>query len=203
MMRSILDAVRERYKQFLSVAFLIIIGILVFSSITYYFFNYNGDGERLCTSYLNCFTYLLNSGLRSGGLPFNVKILDQKGFWGEFAINWMFYLIFSLLIMNIFGAIIVDKFDENRELNKKLYEEKENMCYICSIHRSNFEIKGIKFSQHIEEEHNIANYFHYLMKINRTNEHDLNSIDFQVYNAFKEKKLLFFPIKKAKSLENL
>ena len=203
MMRSILDAVRERYKQFLSVAFLIIIGILVFSSITYYFFNYNGDGERLCTSYLNCFTYLLNSGLRSGGLPFNVKILDQKGFWGEFAINWMFYLIFSLLIMNIFGAIIVDKFDENRELNKKLYEEKENMCYICSIHRSNFEIKGIKFSQHREEEHNIANYFHYLMKINRTNEHDLNSIDFQVYNAFKEKKLLFFPIKKAKSLENL
>ena len=105
--------------------------------------------------------------------------------------------------MNIFGAIIVDKFDENRELNKKLYEEKENMCYICSIHRSNFEIKGIKFSQHREEEHNIANYFHYLMKINRTNEHDLNSIDFQVYNAFKEKKLLFFPIKKAKSLENL
>ena len=203
MMRNILDAVQARYKQFLSVAFLIIIGILFFSSVTYYFFNYNSDGDRLCTSYLNCFTYLLNSGLRSGGLPFNVKILDQEGFWGEFALNWMFYLIFSLLIMNIFGAIIVDKFDENRESNKKLNEEKQNMCYICSLHRSNFEIKGIKFSTHREQEHNIANYFHYLMKINRTDEHDLNSIDFQVYNAFKEKKLLFFPIKKAKSLENL
>ena len=203
MMRSILDAVRERYKQFLSVAFLIIIGILFFSSVTYYFFNYTEDGGRLCTSYLNCFTYLLNSGLRSGGLPYGIKILDQNGFWGEFALNWMFYLLFSLLIMNIFGAIIVDKFDENRESNKKLNEEKQNMCYICSLHRSNFEIKGIKFTTHREQEHNIANYFHYLMKINRTNEHDLNSIDFQVYNAFKEKKLLFFPIKKAKSLENL
>ena len=79
MMRSILDAVRERYKQFLSVAFLIIIGILFFSSVTYYFFNYTEDGGRLCTSYLNCFTYLLNSGLRSGGLPYGIKILDQNG----------------------------------------------------------------------------------------------------------------------------
>ena len=203
MMRNVLDAIKTRYKQFLSVAVLIIILILFFSGITYYFFNYNGDGERMCSSYLNCFSYLLNSGLRSGGLPFEVKILGQEGYWGEFIINWLFYLIFVLLILNITGGIIVDKFDELREDKKKLYEEKENVCFICSLHRSKFEIKGINFKDHQLQEHNIGNYFHYLMKINRTDEHDLNSIDFQVFNAFKEKKIVFFPIKKAKSLENL
>jgi hypothetical protein len=39
------------------------------------------------------------------------------------------------------------------------------------------------------------------MRINRTDEHDLNSIDLQVFKAFKERKINFFPIKKAKSLE--
>ena len=203
MMRNVLDAIKTRYKQFLSVAVLIVILILFFSGITYYFFNYNGDGERMCTSYLNCFSYLLNSGLRSGGLPFEIKILGQEGYWGEFIFNWMFYLIFVLLILNITGGIIVDKFDELREDKKKLYEEKENVCFICSLHRSSFEIKGINFKDHQTQEHNIGNYFYYLMKINRTDEHDLNSIDFQVFNAFKEKKIVFFPIKKAKSLENL
>ena len=203
MMRNVLDAIKTRYKQFLSVAVLIVILILFFAGITYYFFNYNSDGERLCSSYLNCFSYLVNTGLRSGGLPFEIKILGQEGYWGEFIFNWMFYLIFVLLILNITGGIIVDKFDELREAKKKLYEEKENVCFICSLHRSNFEIKGIRFKDHQLQEHNIGNYFHYLMKINRTDEHDLNSIDFQVFNSFKEKKIVFFPIKKAKSLENL
>ena len=202
MMRNVLDAVKARYDQFLSTGFLIIILILFSSGITFYFFNYNSDGEQLCTSYLNCFIYLFNYGIRGGGLPFDIKILEQEGFWGEFIFNWIFYFILILVILNIAGGIIVDKFQDLRESNDELYEEKENVCFICSLHRSNFEIKGIDFEFHQQQEHNIGNYFHYLMKINRTDEHDLNSIDFQVFNAFQQKKIEFFPIKKAKSLEN-
>ena len=202
MMRNVLDAVKARYNQFLATGFLIIILILFSSAITFYFFNYNSDGEQLCSSYLNCFIYLFNYGIRGGGLPFNIKIIDQEGFWGEFIFNWIFYFILILVILNIASGIIVDKFQDLRESNEELYEEKENVCFICSLHRSNFEIKGIDFEYHQQQEHNIGNYFHYLMKINRTDEHDLNSIDFQVYNAFLQKKIEFFPIKKAKSLEN-
>ena len=114
----------------------------------------------------------------------------------------MFYFILILVILNIAAGIIVDKFHDLREKNEELYEEKENVCFICSLHRSNFEIKGIDFEYHQKQEHNIENYFHYLMKINRMDEHDLNSIDFQVYNAYLQNKIVFFPIKKAKSLED-
>ena len=201
MMRNVLDAVKARYNQFLATGFLMTIFIIFCSGITFYFFNYNGDGEKLCTSYLNCFIYLFNYGIRSGGLPFGIKILGQEGFWGEFIFNWAFFFVLILVIMNIAGGIIVDKFHELREKSDQLYEEKKNVCYICSLHRSNFEIKGINFEYHQHYEHNIENYFHYLMKINRTDEHDLNSVDFQVYNAFEQKKIVFFPIKRAKSLE--
>ena len=202
MMRNVLDAVKARYNQFLSTGFLIIILILFSSGITFYFFNYDSEGNQLCSSYLNCFIYLFNYGIRGGGLPFNIKILEQEGFWGEFIFNWIFYFILILVILNIASGIIVDKFQDLREKNDELYEEKENVCFICSLHRSNFEIKGIDFEYHQQQEHNIGNYFHYLMRINRMDEHDLNSIDFQVFNAFQQKKIEFFPIKKAKSLEN-
>ena len=202
MMRNVLDAIKARYNQFLSTLFLIIILILFSSAITFHFFNYNSDGGQLCTTYLHCFIYLFNYGLRGGGLPFEIKIFGQEGFWGEFIFNWMFYFILILVILNIAAGIIVDKFHDLREKNEELYEEKENVCFICSLHRSNFEIKGIDFEYHQKQEHNIENYFHYLMKINRTDEHDLNSIDFQVYNAYLQNKIVFFPIKKAKSLED-
>ena len=202
MMRNVLDAIKARYNQFLSTLFLIIILILFSSAITFHFFNYNSEGDQLCSTYLHCFIYLFNYGLRGGGLPFEIKVFGQEGFWGEFIFNWMFYFILILVILNIAAGIIVDKFHDLREKNDELYEEKENVCFICSLHRSNFEIKGIDFEYHQKQEHNIENYFHYLMKINRTDEHDLNSIDFQVYNAYLQNKIVFFPIKKAKSLED-
>ena len=62
MMRNVLDAIKTRYKQFLIIILII-------------FFNYNSDRERICSSYLNCFSYLVNTGLKSGGLPFEIKIL--------------------------------------------------------------------------------------------------------------------------------
>ena len=100
---------------------------------------------------------------------------------------------------NYENQVINTNIEEKEE--KKLSEDKENSCFICSLNRVKFEIKGIDFEGHLSSEHNIANYFHYLMRINRTDEHDLNSIDLQVFKAFKERKINFFPIKKAKSLE--
>ena len=200
-MWTIPDSISSRYQQFLSVFFLIIILILFFSSIAYNYFNYDEENNRIYTSYLSSFSYLMNSGLRNGGLPFQIKISSQEGYLREFVFNWMFYLIFNLFILNIVGGIIIDKFDELKQEKKKLSEDKENSCFICSLNRVKFEIKGIDFEGHLSSEHNIANYFHYLMRINRTDEHDLNSIDLQVFKAFKERKINFFPIKKAKSLE--
>lgn len=200
-MKSVLEAVKVRYNQFLSTGFLLVILILFYAALTFYFFRYDSEGNEICGSYLNCFTYLFNYGIRAGGVPFEVKILGQPGFYGEFIFNWVFYFIVILIILNIVNGIIVDKFQDLREKNNEVYEQKENVCFICSLHRSKFETKGIDFEYHLDQEHNISNYLRYLCKIERTDEHDLNSIDFQVFMALKQKKIEFFPIEKAKSIE--
>lgn len=202
-MKTILLTMKEKYAQFLSSFFLLVIIILCYSGITFYFFNENDDGSLLCHSNLECFLYLFNSGIRAGGLPFDIKVKEQKGYWSEFIMNYLFYFINMLIIFNMVNSIVVDAFQETREKNNKINEEKTNACFICSLHRSKFEVKGVSFEHHTEREHNIDNYFRYLLKILKTDEHDLNSIDFQVLNAVRQKRIEFFPIKKAKCLENL
>ena len=201
-MRDVLFAVKVRYKQFISTAFLLVILILFYAALTFYYFRQMDDGTELCSSYLECFVYLFNYGIRAGGVPFNIKIESQVGFYSEFLYSWVFYFIIILIVLNIINGIIVDTFQALRENANETEEEKSNVCFICSLHRSDFEIKGIDFEFHTNTEHKIENYFNYLLKVQRTDEHDLNSIDFQVFNSIKQHKIEFFPIKKAKSLEN-
>ena len=200
-MKSVLDAIQNRYKQFLSTGFLLIILILFYAAITLYFFNMNDDGTYLCQSYIECFLYLFNNGMRAGGLPFEMKIEEQPGFYTEFFYSWIFYFLIILIILNIVNGIIVDTFQEIRENNNTLYEEKKNTCFICQLNRTLFESNGISFDDHVRKEHNILYYFCYLFKLHKTDAHDLNSVDFQVYNSINNSKVNFFPIDRANGIE--
>jgi hypothetical protein len=195
-MNSVLQAIQNRYKQFFATAFLLIILALFYGALTLYFFNVMDDGTVICNSYLECFLYIFNSGLRNGGLPFAIKISEQKGFYGELIYSWIFYFFIILIILNIFNGIIVDTFQEIRENNEKFNDEILNTCYICQLKTSDFEGEEFTLEEHIRYEHNIFHYFFYLFKIHNTDAHDLNSVDFQVYNYIKNDKIVFFPINK-------
>lgn len=104
-------------------------------------------------------------------------------------------------MLNIINGIIVDTFQELREKNNVRDDKRVNECFICSLNRGKFEIKGVSYENHVDNQHNVLNYFVYLSKIDFTDEHDLNSLDFQVFNAFKSQKIDFFPVKKTKALQ--
>ncbi len=207
-MSSVIYSVKIRYKQFASTGFLLIILILFYTSITYFFFRdrlFNKDlKENICESYLQCFLFLINSGIRSGsGIEFGIKEMSETGYFKEFLFGWMFYFIIMLIIVNIINGIIVDTFQALREQNNRKDDILNNFCYICSLARTEFEVKGVNYEKHLMNEHYIKNYFDYLFKIQGTDEHDLNSLDSQVLKAIKDFKTDFFPNKKAKSLESV
>lgn len=104
-------------------------------------------------------------------------------------------------MLNIINGIIVDTFQELREKNNERDNKLQNECYICSLNRSNFEIKGVSYDYHVLNSHNVVNYYVYLSKVILTDEHDLNSLDSQVLHSFRDKKIDFFPIKKTKALK--
>ena len=196
-MGSVLFSIKVRYLQFLAATFLLFILILFYAACTLYFFNINDDGSYLCTSYFQCFLYLFNDGLRAGGVPFEPKIGSQPGFWSEFIYSWIFYFLIILIILNIINGIIVDTFQDLKEKNSKIAEEKQNICFICQLSRSQFESKGLDFNYHLSKEHNVYYYFCYLFKVKGEDVHDLNSVDFQVFNSISENKVEFFPIDRA------
>ena len=190
-MYTFIYSVQIRYKQFLAAGFLILIASLFFAMIKYKWFT----GPDECVTYSECFLDMINTGIRGGsGMGFGIKKLGQKGYLIEFILEWVLFFVVMLVLLNIISGVIVDTFQELREKSVEENETKLNICYICSLHRTLFEKRGIDFEYHKDHEHNIMNYFSYIYKIEMTDESDLNSLDYQVRQSIKNKRTDFFPI---------
>ena len=61
----------------------------------------------------------------------------------------------------IITGIIIDTFGELRGQKAEIEKDEQNVCFICSVERDQFERKGLKFADHTEEEHNPWNYLYY------------------------------------------
>ena len=198
-MYTLIYSVQIRYDQFCSIGFMILLASLLFSMIKYKWFT----GTEECRTYSECFFDMLNSGIRGGsGMGFGIKKIEQKGYYIEFILEMIIFILVMLVLMNMITGIIVDSFQKLREKKNEESEIKENTCYICSLHREKFEKRGIKFENHTEIEHNIINYFNYIYKVNKTDESDLNSLDYQVRQSYKNKRTDFFPINTCLSLSS-
>ena len=190
-MYTFIYSVEIRYKQFLAAGFLILIVSLFFAMIKYRWFT----GPDECVTYAECFLDMINSGIRGGsGMGFGIKKLGQQGYLIEFILEWVLFFVVMLVLLNIISGVIVDTFQELREKSVEENETKLNICFICSLHRTLFEKRGIDFEYHKDHEHNIMNYFNYIYKIEMTDESDLNSLDYQVRQSIKNKRTDFFPI---------
>ena len=190
-MYTFIYSVQIRYNQFLAAGFLILIVSLFFAMIKYKWFT----GPDECVTYSECFLDMLNSGIRGGsGMGFGIKKLGQEGYLIEFFLEWILFFVVMLVLLNIISGVIVDTFQELREKSVEENETKLNICYICSLHRTLFEKRGIDFEYHKDHEHNIMNYFNYIYKIEITDESELNSLDYQVRQSIKNKRTDFFPI---------
>ena len=198
-MYTLIYSVQIRYAQFCTIGFMFLLTSLFFSMIKYRWFT----DKETCKTYSECFFDMLNSGIRGGaGMGFGIKKIGQQGYYIEFLLEMIIFILVSLVLFNIITGIIVDSFQKLKDQESEENEMKENTCYICSLHREKFEKKGIKFENHTEQEHNIINYFNYIYKVEMTDESDLNSLDYQVMQSIKNRRTDFFPIKTCLSLSS-
>ena len=66
----------------------------------------------------------------------------------------LFNIILLTVLLNIVFGIIIDTFASLREADKAKEEDMTNVCFICSIERSEFDrAQTSSFEQHIKEEH--------------------------------------------------
>ncbi len=174
---------------------------MFFAMVKFYWFT-NKDSEE-CVTYGQCFLSIVTDGIRGGGcMGFPTKKITDEQYFSEFIFEWFFYFSIILILLNVINSIIVDTFQALREEANAQYETKMNICFICSLNRNVFDRKGIDFDYHKEHEHNILNYFHYLYKIIKSDEQELNSLDYQVLLSYRQTRTDFFPVNNAISINS-
>lgn len=143
-----------------------------------------------------------NEGIRYGGEDILTDITTQSNelYWARYIVDLIFFVTIILLVLNMINGIVVSTYSSLREESDNKLEDKMNKCFICSIDKSEFEKKNIKFEDHIYEEHNYRDYMNYFLSIKFKNLRDLDSTEEYVRDMVAKRNVYMFPIFRAKSL---
>lgn len=112
----------------------------------------------------------------------------------------IYFVTIGLLLLNMINGVIVTTFSAIREESEKRDEDKENKCYICSIHKDEFEKRNVDFKNHKKKEHNIGDYINYILNLILKKDKELDSFELFIKKKIMERDTSVFPIYRSKSL---
>lgn len=175
----VLEATFKHGSQLLSTFILAIFIIFSYSVISANFYSdqFDIDDIDVCTTLRGCFFYLVNLGFRNGGgLADSMRIYkygEDPKFGMKVFFDLSFFIIITVIILNIVFGVIIDTFDDMRtkfmdrgESMVVLFYELEailkNYCLICSNQRQEFEEDGTNFNIHKTVQHQLWLYVYYV-----------------------------------------
>jgi inositol 1,4,5-triphosphate receptor type 3 len=201
--KEIVIAFKLRITQLISMVLFLLILIFFYSNISYNFFpgefNIETDEEEknICSSLLECTITYFNHGVRSGGGIGD--LLSNKEFpsfmyWIRFFNDFIFFVLVSLMLLNMINGVIVSTFSQIREESNFKEEDISNKCFICNIDKVIFERLKIQFSEHLKFEHNVKNYIRFLVILKLSNYKDLDADQSYVFDCIYNKEIKCFPV---------
>ena len=188
-------------RKMLLAAFLL--GLFVLYIYSYYIFlffrGYPTDGD--CQSLWGCFKFTLVYGMMYGGgigdgLEHNIGIQ-------RIILDLSFFLLITIVLLNIIFGIIIDTFGSLRDAKDELQKDKINICFICGIEkqvldRASSEPDG--FKRHIEEDHNMWNYLYFIVFLQENDKDDDDGLEYYVRHCIDNDDITWFPLNKAMKL---
>ena len=187
-----------------------IIGTLFFRDD--YIWHYETSTARkvvvdLCATTAECFMNSFYLGLNYGGLAQGLQDIRDKWDYDPFSarIRWfvdlLFYVSVIVMLLNIIFGIVIDTFAQQRDLQKQIKEDMENVCFVCGIDRNTFDRKHPQgFEHHRKHEHNIWHYLNFVIHLRRKNVTDYTGPESYVKQMLELNDLSFFPILKTSSI---
>lgn len=76
----------------------------------------------------------------------------------------------------------------------------KNKCFICNIHRDDFEKYNVSFDNHIKYEHNLWNYVYFIIYLNAKNPLDYNGTESYIAEKLEKEDLTWLPLNRAMGL---
>lgn len=99
-------------------------------------------------------------------------------------------------MLNIFSGIIIDTFAQLRDEKADFENNRNNVCFICSIDRYEFDRNADGLEKHIDQDHNLFNYLYYKIYLMNKPVTEYNGTESMIGNDSS-----WFPIHKALALE--
>ena len=82
-----------------------------------------------------------------------------------FALDFLFFTIVNIVLLNVVFGIIIDTFGDLRAEKNEIRTDMLNVCFICNIERSMFERNDMEFRHHIKSEHYMWDYLKFLTHV--------------------------------------
>lgn len=200
-------SVYKRGSQFISSAILALIILLFYAGYSFYHYNLSlnsseEESGKLCTTYMNCFMSMINNIKAGGGITDSLGMVSYKSkdYWGRIFYDWIYFFLIILLLLNIINGIVVDTFQQDREEDNKHKDNVENCCFICDKKRNEFLLNGIDFNHHTNNEHNLFNYIHFMMKLKISDSGELSTTECMIKSKDLHHQVNFFPKENALSI---
>lgn len=225
LLQDVIRSVTQNFKDLMVSALFGLVVVYIFAALGFMFFHdmfideeverdINAKrGESTCKTFLQCVASAMGYGItRGGGIADKLSAqtyVDEILFYLRSSYDLLFFFLVVLIIMNIFSGIIIDTFAQLRDQKSAILENKNNVCFICSIDRYEFDRNGDGFEKHIEKDHNVFNYLYYTIYINSKPTTEYNGTESNIANAAGGKDLSsgknfdssWFPFHKALVLE--
>jgi len=88
-----------------------------------------------------------------------------------------FFIIVTIIGLNIIFGIIVDTFSELRDERYQIVEDMQSVCFICSISSDEFDRKSTGFRRHIKKEHNMWGYLLFALYLFQKNPSEYSAFE--------------------------
>ena len=191
----------------------IIVTLFLFYLVAYYFIIliYVFLPDQLpsydCFRFSNCYFTLCDQTIKNSngiinyltedGLYSSKTLWSNPRFWID---NW-FAIIDWTLVIQMFCGIIIDTFLSQRETNKEMEDDKNNVCFICGLNKNELNkcYSGSEFgyNEHIRLDHYFWNYMFAIFNVTLDDNPDMIFLDKIIKEGYENKQYSsFMPYKK-------
>jgi len=168
----VLSSVTQNGVSLLYVALLLMIIIYIYAlaGFAYYREFYDREEGNFCYTMVQCFFTSLRLGLLSGGglgdaFGYNEAVpayaFHTSGMpAGRILFDISFFVLVTIIGLNVVFGIIVDTFSELREEKGKTEEKMQGECFVCGLKSNTFDRFGNGWQHHIKKEHHMWDYLY-------------------------------------------
>lgn len=172
-----------------------------YSILTSKYFSRDFGGELagmgVCDDLAHCFLYSLNLGLRNGGGigdSMNLFSKEDPMFGVKILFDLSYFALINIVSLNIIFGIIIDSFAELRDAHNCRIDNLNNVCFICSYTRDQFDKEDINFDNHVAYEHHPILYINYLVYLKNKHKDEFDGIEDYVFSQLKKGRTHWAPV---------